>query len=159
MIISATRVGALCHPEVMVPLVWLIAGIALLAGEMLAGEFVLLMLGGGALVAAGGSALFGLEWLGSTVLFAIASVLLLAGVRPVLRRKAQKSVEGYVHHTDKIVGGSAVVSRRVDGHSGRVRIGPDEWSARSFDGEQVMEPGDRVTVVRIEGATVLVLAE
>src|SRR5690349_23312764 len=106
MIISATPVRDLCHPGAMVPLIWLIAGIALLAGEMLAGEFVLAMLGGGALVAAGGAAVFGLGWLGSTLLFAVASVLLLAGVRPVLRRKAQKSVEGYVHHTDKIVGGS-----------------------------------------------------
>jgi len=34
---------------------WLIAGIALIAAEVLSGEFVLLMLGGGALAAAGAS--------------------------------------------------------------------------------------------------------
>ncbi|WP_181781315.1 NfeD family protein [Pseudonocardia pini] len=143
----------------MVPLIWLIAGIVLLAGEMLAGEFVLAMLGVGALAAAGGSAAFGLEWLGSSLVFAVASVLLLLGVRPALKRRAQKSIEGYQQHSEKIVGSSAVVSRRVDGHGGRVRIGPDEWSARAFLDEQVMEPGERVTVMRIEGATALVLAE
>ena len=40
-----------------------------------------------------------------------------------------------------------------------MRIGDDEWSARSFDGVQVIEAGERVTVVRIAGATALVLAE
>jgi membrane protein implicated in regulation of membrane protease activity len=141
----------------MVPLIWLIAGIVLLAGEMLAGEFVLAMLGGGALVAALGAAL-GIGVVGSALLFAVASVLLLLGVRPTLKRRAQRAIEGYQHHTDKIVGTSAVVSRRVDGHGGRVRIGPDEWSARSLD-EQVHEPGERVTVYRIEGATAVVFGE
>jgi membrane protein implicated in regulation of membrane protease activity len=40
-----------------------------------------------------------------------------------------------------------------------VRIGDDEWSARAFDEAQVMDVGARVTVVRIAGATALVLAE
>ena len=140
------------------PLVFLIAGLALLAGELLAGEFVLLMLGGGALVAAGGAAL-GLGWAGSALLFAAASVLLLLGVRPMLKRRAQKAIQGYRQHHETLVGGPAVVSRRVDGHGGRVRIGPEEWSARAFDGVQVIEPGEQVTVIRIEGATALVLAE
>ncbi|GAA1831517.1 NfeD family protein [Pseudonocardia ailaonensis] len=142
----------------MVPLVFLIAGLVLLAGELLAGEFVLLMLGGGALVAAGGAAL-GLDWLPSALLFAVASVLLLVGVRPVLKRRTHRSITGYQQHHERIVGGPAVVSRRVDGKGGRVRIGPEEWSARAFDGEQVMEPGEEVTVIRLEGATVLVLCE
>ena len=37
--------------------------------------------------------------------------------------------------------------------------GDDEWSARAFDGAQVIEAGERVTVVRIAGATALVLAD
>lgn len=143
----------------MVPLVWLIAGIVLLAGELLAGEFVLAMLGAAALAAAGGSVVFGLEWLSSSLVFAIASVLLLLGVRPALKRRAQRSIEGYQHHTDRMLGSTAVVSRRVDKNGGRVRIGPDEWSARALVEDEVMEPGDRVTVVRIEGATAVVLAE
>jgi membrane protein implicated in regulation of membrane protease activity len=139
----------------MVPLIWLIAGLVLLGGELLAGEFVLLMLGGGALVAAGGAAL-GLGWAGSGLLFAVASVLLLLGVRPALKRRTQRSIQGYQQHHERIVGGQAVVSRRVDGDGGRVRIGPEEWSARSLD-EQVIEPGEQVMVIRVEGATVLVL--
>jgi membrane protein implicated in regulation of membrane protease activity len=141
----------------MVPLIWVIAGILLLVGEVLAGEFVLAMLGVAALAAGGGAAL-GLGWIGSALVFALSSVVLLLTVRPALKRKAQKAIEGYQHHTDKIVGSTAVVSRRVDGTSGRVRIGPDEWSARSLD-EAVLEPGTEVTVYRIEGATAVVFGE
>jgi membrane protein implicated in regulation of membrane protease activity len=37
-----------------------------------------------------------------------------------------------------------------------VKIGGEEWSARSFMEDQVIEPGARVEVVEIQGATALV---
>jgi membrane protein implicated in regulation of membrane protease activity len=37
-----------------------------------------------------------------------------------------------------------------------VRIGGEEWSARPFFEGQVLEPGTRVEVAKIEGATALV---
>ncbi|MCW0212762.1 MAG: NfeD family protein [Pseudonocardia sp.] len=143
----------------MVPVIWLVAGIALIIGEVLSGEFVVLMLGGGALVAAGGAAAFGLGWILSAVLFAVASTLLIAGVRPLLRRRLDRGIERYVGHTEQIVGGPATVVERVDGSGGRVKIAGSLWSAKAFDGEQVMEPGDEVTVIEISGATALVLAQ
>jgi membrane protein implicated in regulation of membrane protease activity len=48
------------------------------------------------------------------------------------------------------------VLQRVDQSGGRVRIGGEEWSARAFMPDQVIEPGTRVEVVKIEGATALV---
>lgn len=143
----------------MIPVIWLIAGIVVIVGEVLSGEFVLLMLGGGALVAAGGSALFGLGWILSTVLFAVASTLLIAGVRPVLRRRLERGITPYLGHTERIVGGPATVVERVDGQGGRVKIAGSLWSAKAYDGTQVMEPGDEVMVIEISGATALVLAE
>jgi membrane protein implicated in regulation of membrane protease activity len=137
---------------------WLIAGLVLVAAEVVSGEFVLLMLGGGALVAAAAS-LAGLGLAAGAGVFAVASVLLLLGVRPVLRRRMDRSLPPTPMRADSLVGGPATVVARVDGHGGRVRIGDDEWSARSFDGVQVIEAGERVTVVRIAGATALVLAE
>ena len=136
--------------------IWLIAGLALIAAEVLSGDFVLLMLGGGALAAAGAS-LFGLGALGGTLVFAVASVLLLFAVRPVLHRRLHR--EATPMHHEALVGGPAVVVARVDGQGGRVRIGGELWSARSFDGVQVIEAGRQVTVVSISGATALVLAE
>ena len=61
-------------------------------------------------------------------------------------------------NTDALVGGPAVVVARVDGHGGRVKIGGDVWSARAYEHDQVLEPGDRVTIVDISGATAMVVA-
>ena len=58
--------------------------------------------------------------------------------------------------TAALVGTKALVVERVDVHGGQVKIGGDVWSARAFDETQVIEPGARVDVVKIEGATALV---
>jgi membrane protein implicated in regulation of membrane protease activity len=59
--------------------------------------------------------------------------------------------------TDALVGRTAVVVRPVDAAGGRVRIGGEEWTARAYlDGESFAE-GTRVEVVKIEGATALVI--
>jgi membrane protein implicated in regulation of membrane protease activity len=83
---------------------------------------------------------------------AIGSVWLL---RPIARR--------HVHMppmlrtgTAALEGAKAVVLQRVDVNGGRVRIGGEEWSARAYMEDQVFEPGTRVEVVKIEGATALV---
>ena len=48
------------------------------------------------------------------------------------------------------------MTERVDDLSGQVKIGGEVWSARAFMDGQVLEPGARVEVARIEGATALV---
>jgi membrane protein implicated in regulation of membrane protease activity len=48
------------------------------------------------------------------------------------------------------------VLQRVDVDGGRVKIGGEEWSARAYMEGQVLEPGTRVEVAKIEGATALV---
>lgn len=141
----------------MTAVAWLVVGLLLLGAEVVTGTFVLLMLGGGALAAAGAAAL-GAGVPGSAAVFALVSVLLLAGRSP-LRRRLEHAVPHTPSRAEALVGGSATVLARVDGHAGRVRIGDDEWSARAFDGAQVIEVGERVTVVEIAGATALVLAE
>lgn len=137
--------------------IWLIAGLVLVAAEVMSGEFVLLMLGGGALAAAVASFL-GVGLLGSALVFGGASVLLLLAVRPPLRRRLDRSVDAAPMHHQALIGGSAVVVATVDGHSGQIKIGGDLWSARSVDGRQI-EPGTKVTVVDISGATAMVVAQ
>ena len=58
--------------------------------------------------------------------------------------------------TAALEGAHAVVLQRVDDNGGRVRIGGEEWSARAYMPDQVLEPGTQVEVVKIEGATALV---
>src|ERR1700757_3977622 len=58
--------------------------------------------------------------------------------------------------TAALEGAPAVVLQRVDRDGGRVRIGGEEWSARAYMPDQVIEPGTHVEVMKIEGATALV---
>jgi membrane protein implicated in regulation of membrane protease activity len=137
--------------------IWLILGVVLVVAEMLSGEFVLLMLGGGALAAGGVSLLVGGPVVGGVV-FAVVSVLLLFAVRPALRRRLDRGTDPAVMHHQALLGSTAVVVSRVDEQGGRVKIGGDLWSARSTEGHGVIEPGARVTVVSISGATAVVVA-
>ena len=55
-----------------------------------------------------------------------------------------------------LVGRSATVTAEVTALDGRVRIGGELWSARSYDESQVIPVGSTVDVFAIEGATALV---
>ncbi|MDN5857316.1 MAG: NfeD family protein [Pseudonocardia sp.] len=139
--------------------IWLAVGLALASAEVLSGEFVLLMLGGGA-IAAGIGALLGLSVVGSALVFVVVSVLLVFAVRPPLRRRLDRATAGAsALHSDALVGRTAVVVARVDDHGGRVRIGGDVWTARPLDGGREIEEGESVIVMRISGATALVVPE
>ena len=138
---------------------WLIAGLLLIAGELLSGQFVLLMLGGGALAAAGASFLVPDAPLVGGVTFAIAAVLLLFAARPALRHRLDRGLSDQPPlHSRGLVGRGAVVVSRVDGHGGQVRISGELWSARALDDDDVIEEGTPVTVMHISGATALVVA-
>jgi membrane protein implicated in regulation of membrane protease activity len=45
---------------------------------------------------------------------------------------------------------------RVARHEGQVKLDGQVWTARPLNDDEVYEPGDHVTVVRIEGATAVV---
>ena len=136
-------------------LIWLLAGVVLIGAETVSGELFLLMLGGGALAAAGGASL-GLGWLGSAVVFAVVSVALLLAVRPTVRRRMEARLPSLDTHHRTMTGRSAEVVERVDGGSGRVRIAGELWSARSLDGQEVIEAGATATVMEVSGAVALV---
>jgi membrane protein implicated in regulation of membrane protease activity len=58
--------------------------------------------------------------------------------------------------TSALVGRHATVTEEVTPLTGRVRIGGEVWSARSYDEAQVIPVGSTVDVFAIEGATALV---
>jgi membrane protein implicated in regulation of membrane protease activity len=58
--------------------------------------------------------------------------------------------------TSALVGRPATVTEEVTPLAGRVRIGGEVWSARSYDGAQVIPVGCPVDVFAIEGATAVV---
>jgi membrane protein implicated in regulation of membrane protease activity len=136
--------------------IWLIVGLVLVVAEVLSGEFVLLMLGGGALVAAGVSLVVGGVVPGALA-FAVAAALLVFAARPALRRRLERGIEHSTMHTKALVGATAVVVNRVDGRGGQIKLRGELWSARACDGHEVIEPGAPVTVMDIAGATALVV--
>jgi membrane protein implicated in regulation of membrane protease activity len=136
--------------------IWLVLGLVLIAAEVLSGEFVLLMLGVAALAAAGASFAVGGVLTGALV-FAVAAGLLVFAARPALRRRLDRGIEHSTMHAKALVGASAVVVSRVDGHGGRIKLRGELWSARSSDGHEVIEEGATVTVLDISGATALVV--
>jgi membrane protein implicated in regulation of membrane protease activity len=137
-----------------VGLIWLIVAMALAGAEVLTGDLFLLMLGGGALAAAGSTLLFDDLWVHGVV-FLVASVLLLVGVRPVLRRHLS-SGRGLPDPMKELEGKSALVLDRVARHEGQVKLDGQVWTARPLNENDVYQPGDHVTVVHIDGATAVV---
>ncbi len=138
-----------------VPLIWLIAALALAGAEALTGDLFLLMLSGGALAAAGSSWLLDWPIWADGLVFLLFSVLLLAGVRPALRRRLN-SGPGLPERAKALEGKSALVLDRVARHEGQVKLDGEVWTARPYNENDVYDAGDQVTVVHIDGATAVV---
>ena len=134
---------------------WLIAAVLLGIGELLTPG--LFFLGPVALAAVGAAITAGVG--GGIVLQLIVfigiSLASLAFLRPIARRHVHMPALTRTG-TAALVGKKALVVQRVDADGGLVRIGGEEWSARAFFEEQTLEPGARVEVAKIEGATALV---
>lgn len=137
-----------------VPLVWLVVALALAGAEVLTGDLFLLMVSGGALAAAGSSLVFDELWIDGVV-FAVVSMLLLVLVRPALRRRFAAGT-GLPEPAKALEGKSAVVLDKVARHEGQVKLEGEVWTARPLNDNDVFEPGDHVTVMRIDGATAVV---
>jgi membrane protein implicated in regulation of membrane protease activity len=131
-------------------LLWLIAAGLFAGGEMASLDLVLLMFAGGALGGMG-VALLGGPVLLQLVAFVVVSVGLLVVIRPIAKRHLVDRTPEQIDGVAVLIGRTAVVSQRVDGESGRIRLGADEWTARTqLDGE-VYEVDDEVRIVQIEG--------
>ncbi|HEX5469144.1 MAG TPA: NfeD family protein [Gaiellaceae bacterium] len=134
--------------------IWVIVAAVLAGGEMLT---VSLFLGPVAL-AAGATAIVAAVGAGTIVqlvVFVIASLGTLALVRPIARRHLRMPAHLRTG-TAALIGAGAVVTERIDGTGGQVKLAGEIWSARAYDDGRVFEPGTRVSVLQIEGATALV---
>ncbi|HEX7322749.1 MAG TPA: NfeD family protein [Mycobacterium sp.] len=136
-------------------LIWLIVALGLTGAEALTGDMFLLMLGGGALSAAATSALVDWPVWSDGVVFLVVSVLLLVLVRPALRRRLSSGT-GIETGVDALRGRSALVLDRVAQHEGQVKLDGEVWTARPFVDGDIYQPGEHVTVMRIDGATAVV---
>jgi membrane protein implicated in regulation of membrane protease activity len=89
------------------------------------------------------------------IVFIAVSLASLLVLRPIARRHMR--TPGQLRTgTAALIGRSAVVLERVDRDGGQVKLAGEVWSARSYDDDEAFEPGDRVEVMQIDGATALV---
>lgn len=130
-----------------------------MVAELFTLDFVLIMLGVGALAAAGAGAL-GANTVLQSIIFGVVSLLGLVTVRPMIRRRLQGDPEfDTPMGIEAIEGTEAIVVEPVSRDAGMIKIGGELWSARCRDATQIIEVGQRVRVVRIEGATAFVWKE
>jgi membrane protein implicated in regulation of membrane protease activity len=135
--------------------VWALVAVGLAAGEIFTpglfflGPVAVAAVAAMILAAAGASVAIQL------IVFAAGSIATLAVLRPIARRHLHAPAITRTG-TDALVGQRALVLQRVDANGGRVRIGGEEWTARAYVDDGVYEPGARVEIVKIEGATALV---
>jgi membrane protein implicated in regulation of membrane protease activity len=135
--------------------IWAIVAAVLGVGELLTpGLFVLGLIALGAIVAAVVAAA-GAGAVVQVIVFIATSVATLGLLRPVARRHLHMPT-AIRTGTAALEGARCLVLQRVDEHGGRVKIAGEEWSARAYMPDQVLEPGTSCEVAKIEGATALV---
>jgi membrane protein implicated in regulation of membrane protease activity len=100
-------------------------------------------------------AVIGVGLAGQWIVFIAASLASVLVLRPIARRHL-KTPASLRTGTAALVGAPATVIQRVDRNGGQVKIGGEVWTARSYDEDDSFEPGARVEVMKIEGATALV---
>jgi membrane protein implicated in regulation of membrane protease activity len=136
-------------------LIWLIASGLFAAGEMVSLDLVLLMFAGGAL---GGmaAALLGAAVPVQLLAFIAVSGLLLFVVRPIAKRHLVDRTPLQLDGVETLIGKTARVTRAVDVSGGRIKLGADEWSARTQHSGEAFAIGQTVRILEVEGATAVV---
>lgn len=138
-----------------VALTWLAAAVLLAVIELASLDFVLLMFAFGAVSGAIVASVGGPLWL-QVAIFVADTLLLLFVFRPALLHRMHAGPTlptGF----QNLVGKNALVLEPVGPRDGRVRIGADEWSART-EGTETIDAGAEARVVTIDGATAVVTA-
>ena len=135
---------------------WIVIACVLAIGEVMTTSFFLAPFALGATIAALASAV-GLGVAASLAFFLAGSLGLLLFVRPIARRHLTMPAQLRTG-TAALVGRTAVVLERIanDEGVGCAKIEGEVWTARAFDEDRVIEPGERVQVIAIRGATALV---
>jgi membrane protein implicated in regulation of membrane protease activity len=135
--------------------IWAILSVLLAVGELFTpglfflGPIALAALAATVVAALGGGLLV------QIIVFAVGSFAAVGLLRPLARRHLTMP-RAIRTGAAALEGAKAVVLQRVDSRGGRVKIGGEEWSARSYMPDEEFDVGAEVEVVQIQGATALV---
>jgi membrane protein implicated in regulation of membrane protease activity len=128
---------------------WLIGGVVLLIAELIAPGFFLVFIGGAAIVTGLAALLLPIGVAVQLAIFAaVAFVAARVGGRRAYSMKYDYSSDPLLNDRGRRLLGKVVVATApIDAHSGRVRVGDSEWSARGGPAQA----GERVRIVDFEG--------
>jgi membrane protein implicated in regulation of membrane protease activity len=134
---------------------WAIVSVFLAIGEIFTpGLFFLGPIALAALAATVVAALGGGIWL-QIIIFGVGSFAAVGLLRPIARKHVTMP-RAIRTGAAALEGAKAIVLQRVDSRGGRVKIGGEEWSARSYVPDEEFDVGAEVEVAQIQGATALV---
>jgi membrane protein implicated in regulation of membrane protease activity len=136
--------------------IWLIVAVIFAVAEVLNLSFFLFPFA----IGAAGAAVVELAGAGPVpawITFAVLTAVSFTVVRPIARRHLRQPPQLRTG-TAALVGRTAIVLERIDNDAGvgSVRLDGEVWTARAYDDDAVLEPGMRVHVMDIKGATALV---
>lgn len=135
-------------------IIWLVAMVAFFAIEATSVTLISLWFAGGSLAALIVSLLGGEFWL-QAVVFVVVSLVLLALIRPLVRKYIKPKITAT--NVDSVIGSQGYTTEQVDNiaATGQVKLGGMFWTARSTDGNPI-PPNTLIRVDRVEGVKVYV---
>lgn len=140
-------------------ILWAVLGIILIVAEVFTAGFVLLWFGVGALLAAL-AAFLGVGLLGQFLIFAAASIALTALSRTLFVNYFSQHATGneLKSGVDALPGqiGTVVSSSQGALQAGEVKVFGSTWTAFPETGEEPLSAGEKVEVVRVQGASIYV---
>jgi membrane protein implicated in regulation of membrane protease activity len=137
---------------------WIVLGVLLAIAEAFTVSFLIIFFAVGAL-AAGGAAALGAPFLVQVVVFTVVSGLSVGAVRPMITRRLR---QGELESGDTqfglqgVEGTKGTVLEEVGADHGLIKIDGELWQARAFDHTDKYMPGERIRVIKLEGATAIV---
>jgi membrane protein implicated in regulation of membrane protease activity len=134
---------------------WAVVSVLLAVGEIFTpGLFFLGPIALAALASTVVAAVGGPTWL-QIVVFGVGSFAAVGLLRPIARKHLSMP-HAIRTGAAALEGAKAIVLQPVNHRGGRVKIGGEEWSARSYMPDEEFDVGTEVEVVQIQGATALV---
>jgi membrane protein implicated in regulation of membrane protease activity len=135
---------------------WLMMGILLIIIEIFTPGFVIASFGIGCLVATVAS-FIGLNIYWQILCFCLGTLLVFYGIRPFYKKHVLPEKNQTPTNVEALKGQTARVLDTINPEqgSGRIMVGGEDWRALSDDGG-IINAGESVEILRIEGATVYV---
>lgn len=133
---------------------WVVLGLVLVGGEMLAPGVFLLWFGLAALLTGIVVGLTGIAWQGALLVFAVLAVASVLAGRAITRRQGDEPdpASGLNDRGRQLIGKVFKLEATMAGGEGRIRVGDSSWRVT---GPELLA-GTEIRIVRVEGATLVV---